>query len=289
MNKIHPQIRMLLTSLTAIVACQVSAQTNEGVTAAAEKLPLVTIQVQRNDKDVTASFTIKVTIANTTGAPIILRRLVPTIPVTLQRNLQEISLEGRTLQPGQKIIKRIPVPEASTFHTLLFVSSTWEIGAVLFYDLEDINQQTREIEQTETVDWKGSIWGKLFGGLIGCAALALFLSSRQPPTPTAIATKKATGFYRFLCSFSSTFAVGAATVLAATLLLAFLSTGSLPVTFSVDDWRGGALLGLFSVPIGGWLLDKLTEKKLGEKDDRGSTDLNADKTPDSKIAQPAHV
>jgi len=276
-------IFVVIVTASALLA---KGETKDEPKPAAEKLPLITSEVQRNSKDVSGEFTIKVTSANTTDAPISLRLLSPIIPAEFHRRptssttaSQHVDLNGQKLPPAQKITKRIPVPPASVVGTLFFVASTWETGATLSYDLEDVNQQTREIEATVATDWQGSFWGKLFGGMIGCAALAVFLSSRQIANPIEKTANKA---YAFLSSFVSTFAVGVATVLAATLLIAFLSPGSLPITFSVDDWRGGALLGLFSVPIGGWLLDKLSQKNLTEDGTKKSAEPNTTKAPGAR-------
>jgi hypothetical protein len=260
----YAQVAILFAGIASFLALPAKAETKEEATPDAQKIPLVAVEVQRNSKDVTAPFTIKATIVNTTNAPIVLRSLKAIVPAALQRSERDASkwqqtpLQDRVLSQGQKVVERISVPAAFILKTLLFVSSSWETGATLFYDLENIEQQTPPIETTVSIEWQGSIWGKLFGGLIGCGALALFLSSRQIGGPA----RQYKRTFLFVSSFLSTFTVGVATVLAATLLIAFLTPGSLPISFSVEDWRGGALLGLFSVPIGGWLLDKLSAAKL---------------------------
>lgn len=238
---------------------------------AAEKVPLVTVAVQRIGKEVSSAFTIKVTIANTTDAPIALKGLKAVVPPVMCRQMDvsknpqtwsDITFDHPNLGPGQQIISRVSVPAARAFDfgVLFFVSSSLEIGATVSYGLEDISQPIRQIEATAPIEWEGNMWGKFVGGLIGCCALALFLSSRKISGNPFSRPQLASFFGAFL----STFVLGVAAVIAAILFVAFLTPGSLPISFSVQDWRGGALLGLFSIPIGGWLRDKLSAKRLSK-------------------------
>jgi hypothetical protein len=242
---------------------------------AAEQVPLITVEVERNGKEVSSPFTIKVTIANTLGAPVYLKQLKTIIPAAVSRRVKSgekataweiILFDKVALAAGQKRVVRIEVPPSPAFEpaVLFFIASKLETGVTLSYDVEALNEPTREIDATTTVEWAGNMWGKLFGGIIGCCALALFLASREI-TERSLSR---TAITSFASSFFSTFVLGVATVVAAILLVAFLAPGSLPITFSVDDWRGGALLGLFSVSIGRWLLDKLGSKSPPLKSDK---------------------
>jgi hypothetical protein len=158
-----------------------------------------------------------------------------------------------------KEVARISVPPALpiSWPMISFVSSTLDVGATLTYSGEDFTQCPRPIDTTVPEKWESGILAKIFGGMVGCSALALFLSVRQF-TGTNFSRESRSAF---IGSFLSTAILGIATVVAATLVITFLSPGDLPIAFSIEDWRGGALLGLFSIPIGRWLLDKVSPKE----------------------------
>jgi hypothetical protein len=258
--------------MAALVCFNAAAETATEGSPAAEKVPLVKVEVQRSSKEVSSAFMIKVTIANTTDAPITVKKLKAIVPAERVRKAKradsstkwsKLTFDALKLNAGQKVVKRIAVPSAPAydFRILFFSASKLETGATVFYRVENLNQPVREEEDTIPLDWGGNLLGKVFGGLIGCSALALFLSSREV-SGTRLSHAH---LVDFASSFFSTVAVGLGTVLAGTLLVAFLTPGSLPISFAIEDWRGGALLGLFSIPVGGWLLDKLSEKKLADE------------------------
>src|SRR5882757_954264 len=232
---------------------------------AAVAIPLVIVEIDRSDKEAPRGFTIKVTVTNTLNAPITLNKLTAIVPSSLNRptdnnqSWRTVNFEKPNLPAGQKVITRIFVPPASpiSWPMIFFVSSTLDVGATLTYSLEDLTQPAPDIDTTVAEKWESGILAKLFGGVVGCSALALFLSLRQL-TGTSFSRESRSAF---IGSFLSTVLLGIATVLAATLLITFLSPGDLPIAFSIEDWRGGALLGLFSIPIGRWLLDKVSPKE----------------------------
>jgi hypothetical protein len=232
---------------------------------AAEAIPLVKVAIERTSNEAQRAFTIRVEIVNTLSAPVSLKALTAIVPSALDRQTDSpttgwhtVGFDQSKLAPGLKVVARINVPRKSAVSPsmLWFVASTMETGAKLKYALEDLNQPLREIDTTVPVKWEGNLWGKLLGGLIGCSALALFLASRDIQ-----GNRLSWGLISaFGASFLSVFALGIGTVIAGTLLTAFLAPADLPITFSIDDWRGGALLGLLSIPIGTWLLGKLSPK-----------------------------
>lgn len=232
---------------------------------ASQAIPLVTVKIERSDKEAPRGFTIKVTVTNTLNAPITLNGLTAIVPSALNRpadtkqSWRTVNFDNPNLPAGQKVIRQIFVPSVSpiSWPMISFVSSTSDVGATLTYSSEDVTQPASNIDTTVSEKWESGILAKLFGGVIGCSALALFLSVRQL-TGTSFSRESRSAF---IGSFLSTMILGIATVLAATLLITFLSPGDLPIAFSIQDWRGGALLGLFSIPIGKWLLDKVSPKE----------------------------
>jgi hypothetical protein len=276
------RLTKILVVIAALSSLNASAEAaKEEVAPAAEKVPLVTVEVQRSSKEISDRFTMKFTIANTTDAPIAVKGLRAIVPAERVRKAEgansstqwaELTFDSLRLNAGQKVVKRIDVPSAPAYNSMIlfFAASNLETGATIFYSVEDLHQPVREVEATIPLEWGGNILGKLLGGLIGCSALALFLSSRE----VSGARLSRARLLAFVSSFFSTVAVGLGTVLAGTLLVAFLAPGSLPISFAVEDWRGGALLGLFSIPVGGWLLDKLSAKKLADEEKKTKEEQN---------------
>lgn len=255
-------------SLAAVLVAQFVSDVRAADTStfpAAEAIPLVTVVIERSDKEAPREFTIKVTVTNTLNAPITLNGLTAIVPSALHRptdtnqSWRTVNFENPNLPAGQKVIRRIFVPSVSpiSWPMISFVSSTLDVGATFTYSTENVTQPARNIDMMVGEKWEGGILAKLFGGVVGCSALALFLSVRQL-TGTSFSRESRSAF---IGSFVSTMILGIATVLAATLLITFLAPGDLPITFSIEDWRGGALLGLFSIPIGKWLLDKVSPKE----------------------------
>jgi hypothetical protein len=164
---------------------------------------------------------------------------------------------------GRQAFFHLTVPKVKPdLNQLLFRRDSYTLQVYYTYDAAHRTASPRIIKEERAVEFRPGLLAPLSGVVVGALLIALFIAVRREGARFNEALLKmeawalAAAARGFLWTLSTTAFSGLVSGLILVILLNQTDTQQLPVTVSINDFWGGAFLGLISYKLADWLDEK---------------------------------
>ncbi len=259
-------------AIDCVLGQENSQESQEQIDPNLESPLAITIETLQTSKVITAPLSVIITIENRTDKAFKIEEIALKPPNSLRLIRQyddSISCLAQKLEPNGSIrcIKEIQEvglwQELSTFRTLLFVPGEYSLITFIKYREDIPNKPLRVEYRTQNINLEPPLSALLRGGVMGAFLLAIFRISYSWRNVKLGGGKERTlqkGSLTMIVDGFAIFCSGSIVSIVTILMTRRLSNLNLPISLHVEDFLGGAVIGLLSVPLGDFLFSKFVKK-----------------------------
>jgi len=177
--------------------------------------------------------------------------------------------DDTNIPAGRQAFFHFSVPKVNTSLTmdqLLFRRDSYTVQVFYIYDAAARDAPARIVKEERAIEFRPGLISPLSGVVAGALLIALFIAVRREGTKLNDALLKGqvkaigSALRSFVWTLFTTAFSGLVSGLILVIVLNQTDTQQLPVTVSINDFWGGAFLGLLSYKLADWLDEKFFSK-----------------------------